>query len=161
MRLRNPMLLVFPLTFLMAVPVFSQVEKAAMRTTGISCGTCAALSEIYLRRLPQIDKIAISMSKESIMVSYKPGAEFRPQDLREALQKTDVGIVQLQVSARGRIQQQGGKHFFFAGKDKFVVLPPANGSHLPLDVPVMIEAMLNDKAAPMELKVMTVTPLKQ
>ena len=161
MRLRNPMLLVFPLTFLMAVPVFSQVEKAALRTTGISCGTCAALSEIYLRRLPQIDKIAISMSKESIMVSYKPGAEFRPQDLREALQKTDVGIVQLQVSARGRIQQQGSKQFFFAGKDKFAMVPSANGAHVPLDMSVLIEGILNDKAAPMELKVMTVTPLKQ
>ena len=30
---------------------------------------------------------------------------YADQDLREALQKTDVGIVQLQVSARGRIER--------------------------------------------------------
>src|SRR5690242_11234782 len=108
MRLRNQILIASLVTFSMSVPAFSQVEKAAMRTTGISCGTCAAFSEIYLRRLPQIDKIAISMSKESIMISYKPGADFRPQDLRDALQKTDVGIVQLQISAKGRLKQQDG-----------------------------------------------------
>ena len=160
MRPRNQMLLVSSLMVLLSGPAFSQVEKAAMRTTGISCGTCAAFSEIYLRRLPQVDKIAISMSKESIMVSYKPGAEFRPQDLRDALQKTDVGIVQLQVSARGRILQQGGKQFFAAGKDKFAVVPSANAPQIPSDIPLLIEGILNDKASPMELKVLTFTRLK-
>ena len=48
---------------------FAQVEKAAMKTTGISCGMCAAVSEVYLRQLPGIDKIKISLSQESIMVS--------------------------------------------------------------------------------------------
>ena len=149
------------LAFSFAIPSFAQVEKAAIRTTGISCGTCAALSEIYLRRLPQIDKIAISMSKESILVSYKPGAEFRPKDLRDALAKTDVGIVQLQISVRGQLQQQGTKQFFLAGKDKFTLVDSANAAQIPRDTPILIEGILNDKAAPMELKVMTVTRLKQ
>src|SRR4051812_36530476 len=99
MSFRKAMFLVSVLGLTVPISAKAQVEKAAMRTTGISCGTCAAVSEMYLRRLPQIDKISISMSKESIMVSYKPGASFNPKELREALQKTDVGIVQLQISA--------------------------------------------------------------
>src|SRR5213080_3333289 len=110
------------LTVITALPAAAQVEKVAIKTTGISCGTCAAVSEVYLRRLPEIDKIAISLSKESVMVSYKPGAAFRPKDLRDALQKTEVGIVQLQISARGRLQREGGKQFFIAGKDKFALV---------------------------------------
>jgi hypothetical protein len=161
MSLQKQMLLSLLIVLVFALPAFSQVEKAAMRTTGISCGTCAAFSEIYLRRLPQIDKITISMSKESILVTYKPGAEFRPQDLRDALGKTDVGIVQLQISARGRIQQQGNKRFFIAGKDKFAVVMPPNAPEVPSDMPVVIEAILNDKVAPMELKVMTFRRLQQ
>src|SRR5439155_1971087 len=43
-----------------ALPAAVQLEKVAIKTTGISCGTCAAVSEIYLRRLPSIDKINIS-----------------------------------------------------------------------------------------------------
>jgi hypothetical protein len=161
MSLQKQMLLFLMIVPVLALPAFSQVEKAAMRTTGISCGTCAAVSEIYLRRLPQIDKIAISMSKESVLVTYKPGAEFRPQDLRDALGKTDVGIVQLQISARGRVQQQGAKRFFIAGKDKFAVMTSPKASEIPTDMPVVIEGILNDKVTPMELKVMTFTRLPQ
>ncbi len=45
------------LTVITALPAAAQVEKVAIKTTGISCGTCAAVSEVYLRRLPSIDKI--------------------------------------------------------------------------------------------------------
>jgi len=64
-----------------ALPAAVQVEKVAIKTTGISCGTCAAVSEIYLRRLPSIDKINISMKNEPVLVSYKPGSWFQPKDL--------------------------------------------------------------------------------
>src|SRR5439155_27250481 len=56
-----------------ALPAAAQVERVAVRTTGISCGTCAAVSEFYLRRLPSIDKVDISLKNEAVMVSYKPG----------------------------------------------------------------------------------------
>ena len=52
-----------------------------------SCGVCAAVSEVYLRQLPGIDKIKISLSQEAIMVSYKPGAAFQPKSIRDALKQ--------------------------------------------------------------------------
>ena len=144
-----------------ALPTAAQVEKAAIRTTGISCGTCAAVSEFYLRRLPSIDKISISRKNEAVMVSYKPGATFQPKDLREALQKTDVGITQLQISARGRVQEQAGKRFFIAGKDRFLLVSAPNTPQLPSNTPVLIEAVVNDRTDPMELTIMTYKPLQQ
>ena len=144
-----------------AVPTAAQVEKAAIRTTGISCGTCAAVSEFYLRRLPSIDKISISRKNEAVMVSYKPGATFQPKDLREALQKTDVGITQLQISARGRVQEQAGKRFFIAGKDRFLLVSAPNTPQLPSNTPILIEAVVNDRTDPMELRIMTYKPLQQ
>src|SRR5260370_6778596 len=93
-------------------PAMAQVERVAIRTTGISCGTCAAVSEFYLRRMPSIDKINISLKNEAVMVSYKPGSTFQPKDLREVFSKTDVTVTQMQISARGRIQEQAGKRFF-------------------------------------------------
>jgi len=134
---------------------FAQVEKAAMKTTGISCGMCAAVSEVYLRQLPGIDKIRISLSQEAIMVSYKPGAAFQPKQLHEALKKTDVGIVQLQIGARGRIEGQGEKRFFAAGNDRFAVVSTPNGAEIPVNTPLAIEGILNDQAQPMELKILT------
>lgn len=152
--------LLFAIALASVMPGFAQVEKAAMRTTGISCGTCAAVSEIYLRQLGGIDKISISMSKEAIMVSYKPGAAFQPKAIREALKKTDVGVVQLQISARGRIQEQSGKRFFLAGMDKFAVTASPDSLQLPVGMPIVVEGILNDQAEPMELKILTFKPVK-
>ena len=144
-----------------ALPAAAQVERVAVRTTGISCGTCAAVSEFYLRRLPSIDKIDISLKNEAVMVSYKPGSSFQPKDLREVFQKTDVAVTQMQISARGRVQEQAGKRFFIAGKDKFLLVSAANSPQVPTNTPVAVEGVVNDRVDPMELRVMTVKPITQ
>jgi hypothetical protein len=143
-----------------ALPAMAQVEKVAIRTTGISCGTCAAVSELYLKRLPSVDKVAISMKNEAVMVSYKAGSTFQPKDLRDVLKKTEVGVTQLQVSARGHVQDQSGKRFFIAGKDKFVLISGANSAQIPLNTAVSIEAVVNDHVDPMELRVMSFKPVE-
>jgi len=138
---------------------FAQVEKVAVRTTGISCGTCAAFSEIYLRRLAGVDSIKISLSTEAILVSYKTGAVFQPKEIRDVLKRTDVGVLQFQITARGRVLEQGSQRFFVAGRDRFLLAAAADAPQPPPGSPVRIEAMLNDLVDPMELKVMTVKPI--
>jgi len=160
MKLQKRLLLGSVLALASAIPAMAQVEKAAMRTTGISCGMCAAVSEFYLKRLPSINKVSISLANEAVMVFYKPGTTFQPKDLREALKKSDVGITQLQISARGRVLEQGGKRFFVAGKDKFVLVDAANALQAPVDTPVLIEGIVNDRTDPLELKVITLKPIK-
>ena len=156
-----PPLLLLPLALLASTgSVFAQVEKVAIRTTGISCGTCAFVSEIYLKRLAGVDAIKISLSSEAIMLSYKPGAVFQPKDIRDALQKTDVGVLQFQISARGHLQARGDTRFFVAGRNRFVLTGGGNTPQIPSGTPVLIEATLNDQTDPMELRVMTVKPIK-
>ncbi len=92
------------------------------------------------------------------MVLYKPGAAFRPRDIRDALKKTDVGVTQFQISARGQVQQQNGKRLFIAGKDVFMLVP-STGLSVPADTPLVLEGILNDQTSPMELKVLTVNPI--
>ena len=161
MKLQKSILLLSVLALASAMPAFAQVEKAAIRTTGISCGTCAAFAELYLRQLAGIDKVTISRSNEAVMVSYKPGASFQPKDLRDVLKKTDVSVVQLQIGARGRAQEQGGKRYFVAGKDKFVLVEGAKTPQIPRDTMVSVEGIVNDRSDPMQLTVMTVKPVKE
>src|SRR5207302_3846631 len=160
MKLQSQFLLLPALLMALASPAVAQVERVAIRTTGISCGTCAAISEFYLRRLPSIDKVNISLKNEAVMVSYKPGSAFQPKDLREIFQKTDVAVTQMQISARGRVQEQAGKRFFVAGKDKFLLVSAANTAQLPSDTPISIEAVVNDRTNPMELRIMTFKPIQ-
>ena len=154
MKLQKHLLLLTTLILVSAVPLLAQVEKAAMRTTGISCGVCAVVAEVNLRGIEGVDKVSISKSSESVEVSYKPGAPFLPTEIRKALESYNVGIAQFQVSAKGRVQQQAGKQFFVAGKDRFVLSSAVNAPKVPLETPVVIEAILNDKLNPMELRVL-------
>lgn len=144
-----------------AAPAGAQVEKVAMRTTGISCGVCAAVSEVNFKRIPGIDKVKISLSQEAIMLTYKPGAVFSTQQIRDVLKPLDVGVLQFQIGARGRIQEEGGKRVFVAGKDKFLVAADARSSSAPLSTLIRIEAILNDRAEPMEVKILHSQPAPQ
>ena len=57
MKLENSLALLCTLLLWTAIPAMGQVERVAMRTTGISCGTCALVSEINFRRLAGVEKV--------------------------------------------------------------------------------------------------------
>ena len=142
-------------TLIFACSAQAQVERVAMRTTGVSCGTCAFFSEIYLKQLPGISAIKISLSQEAVMVTYKPGTAFRPDQLRQALKKTDVGVVQMQISARGHVERTEAGATLVAGRSRFKIQAPGSIPEIPAGVPILVEGILNDLATPMELKVLT------
>jgi len=160
MKLQKLVPLMPALMFAFALPAWAQVEKAAMRTTQLSCGVCAVVSEVQLRRIAGVDKVTISKSTEVVIVTYKPGALFLPEEIRKVLEPLKVGIAQFQVSARGHVQDQGGKRFFVAGRDRFVLTAAANAPKPPSGTPVLIEAILNDKLNPMELRVLSFKPVQ-
>jgi hypothetical protein len=142
-----------------AVPGRAQVEKVAVFTSGISCGVCAAVSEVNFRRMPGVDKVSISLSKEAIILTYKPGVAFNPHAIRETLKPLDVQVVRFQISARGRVQEQAGKRFLIAGKDKFVLAPFASSSAISPSAAVLVEGIVNDRIDPMEMKLLGLWPI--
>ena len=144
----------FLLALAFARPGMGQVEKVAMRTSGISCGVCAAVSEVNFKRLPGVDQVKISLSQEAIMLTYKPGAVFSPRQIRDILRPLDVNVTQFQIGARGRVVEENGKPFFAAGRDKFLIAADGKFAELPRNATVFIEGILNDKAQPMEIKIL-------
>jgi len=160
MKLQRSLMLMAVLIISGTVPALAQVERVAVKTVRLECGLCAVFSEIYLRQISSVDKIQISKSKEAVVMTYKPGATFQPAEIRTALKKTEVGVAQFQIGARGRLQEQAGKQFFVAGKDRFVLVPSPNSPKIPAGSTVSIEGVVNDTANPMELRVMTVKPIQ-
>ena len=151
---RNRILPLFLMVLWGARVIPAQVEKVAMRTTGISCGICAGLSEIYFRRLPGVDRVKISLKNEAIMLTYKPEAAFDPEAIRKVLEPLKVGVVQFQISVRGEVRESGGKQVLQAGKDRFVVRDTIDAPALPPNTPLRIEGILFDHVTPMEVKVL-------
>ena len=93
------------------------------------------------------------------MLTYKPGAVFSTQAIREVLRPLNVGVVQFQINARGQVRQLSGKSFFVAGKDKFL-LADKPAVPVPKDTPVIIEGILKDQVIPMELTILNFSPAK-
>jgi hypothetical protein len=158
-RLMNSAKRILPclvLALALVAPGTGQVEKVAMRTTGISCGVCAGLSEIYFHRLQGVDKVKISLSQEAIMLTYKPGAKFDPGAIRKILEPLKVGVVQFQIGVRGQVHQSSGKRILEAGADNFVLLDAIDSPDVPTGVLLRIEGIVFDRESPMEIKVIKV-----
>ena len=160
MKLRIQMLPITLLVLLAGMPALAQVEKVAARTKGLSCGACGAIVEVYLRHLPGVQDLSMSMSKELVLLTYKPGTSFDPFGIRDALDKSEVAVLQFQISARGHVHDEGGKRFFVAGKDKFLLVETAATPKVPSDTDVSIEGVVNDHPNPMELRILNSKPLK-
>jgi|SRR5919108_2485105 hypothetical protein len=114
--------------------------------------------EVALRRLDGVDKVSISISEQRFQLTYKPGSTFQPWDIRDAVAKAEVEVVQFRISARGRVQEERGKLFFVAGKEKFLLVA---SSKIPSAGPVSVEGAVDDSAEPLQLKVLKFNPLKQ
>src|SRR5262247_1217554 len=110
--------------------------------------------EIALRRLDGIDKISISIAAQRFQLTYKPGATFRPREVRSAVATANVQVVAFRVSARGRVQEEGGRRYFLAGKERFLLLPSSPA--IPSERLVLIEGIVDDSAEPLQLKVLQV-----
>jgi hypothetical protein len=72
-----------------------------------------------------------------------------------------VGVLQFQIGARGRIQEESGRRVFIAGRDKFLVANDARSAGAPMSTPIRIEAILNDRVEPMEVKILDFQPAPQ
>ena len=114
--------------------------------------------EVALRRLEGVDKISISMSEQRFQVTYKSGASFQPSEIRDAVAKADVEVVRFRITARGRVHEEGGKRFFVAGKDKFLLVASPK---IPSAESISIEGTVDDSAQPLQLKVLQFKLLKQ
>ena len=154
MKLRCRMIVLWALASMLVSPAAAQVEQVTIRTTGISCGVCAAVSEINFKRMPGIGEVRISLSQETIVLSYKAGSTFDPQQIRQVLQPLEVVALLLRVRARGLVHDENGKRFFLAGKNRFLV-QTENATPVPLDTPIVAEGITNEQPDSVNLKILT------
>ncbi|HEY2986247.1 MAG TPA: heavy metal-associated domain-containing protein [Candidatus Binatia bacterium] len=113
--------------------------------------------ETALRRLDGVDKISISTTEQKFQVTYKPGAVFKPAEIRAAVGKAGVEVLRFRISARGRVQDEGTQRLFFAGKQKFLI---AGAPKIPSGSPVSIDGIVDDSRQPLQLKLLHFTSLK-
>jgi hypothetical protein len=106
--------------------------------------------ETALLRLDGVANAASKTSKQMFVVMYKSGASFQPKAIRDAVGEIGVEVVRFHIMARGTVNEEDGRQFFTAGKDRFLVV---NSSKLPTDGTLGIAGTVDDSTNPPQVKI--------
>ena len=96
-----------------------------------------------------------------VFVTYNPNTHFECAALRNAAKEAEAAFLLIQIVARGRIVEEGDKHFLVAGEDRFLLIePPASAPPLPAasDAVLSVIASVDDSADPIKLKIVQSKP---
>ena len=105
--------------------------------------------------------MAVDETSNIVFVTYKPNTHFDTAILRAAAEKIDAVFLVIQVSARGRVVEEGKKHFFVAGPDRFLLVEPTGTApSLPAasDKVLSVIGNVDDSGEPIKLKILQSKP---
>jgi hypothetical protein len=106
--------------------------------------------ETALLRLDGVANAAAKTSKQMFVVLYKPGASFQPKAIRDAVSELGVEVVRFHIMARGTVNEEDGKQFFTAGKDRFLVV---SSDKQPTNCTLGIAGTVDDSTSPPQVKI--------
>jgi len=136
-----------------ALPAFAQIDRVVVEAVNgdIDCLPCAATIEMALKKVPGVAKVAVSMSKQMVAITFNEGAPFTPDQYRAAIAKAEVRVQSLHVAMRGQVEQEGDKQYFVAGKDRYLIVKAPEG--MPTGAPLGIMAEVDDSSKPIKFSV--------
>ena len=105
--------------------------------------------------------MVVDQQSNVVFVTYNPNTHFEPAVLRKAAKEADTVFLLIQIVARGRILEEGAKHFLVAGEDRFLLIePPASAPPLPAasETVLAVIASVDDSADPIKLKIVQSKP---
>ena len=101
----------------------------------------------------------VDQQSNIVFVTYNPNTHFEPAVLRNAAKEADAAFLLIQIVARGRIVEEGAKHFLVAGEDRFLLIePPAPPLPAASDTVLLAVASVDDSADPIKLKIVQSKP---
>lgn len=106
----------------------------------------------------------VDQQSNVVFVIYNPKTHFDPKIYRNAAEEADAAFLLIQIMARGRIVEEGEKHFLVTGDDRFLLIePPATAPPLPpaSETVLAVVASVDDSADPVKLKIVQAQPAEQ
>jgi len=153
MRLRSRVMAMVLWMAASAIPAVAQLDRVVVEAVegDIDCLPCAVTIEMALKQVAGVDKVAVSMSKQMVAITFLEGASFTPKQYREAIAKAEVRVSKFHLAMRGKVEQAADKQFFVFGKDRFLIVKSAKP--LPVGVPLGVMAGVDDSAQPYRITV--------
>ncbi|HLH76324.1 MAG TPA: hypothetical protein VKV28_05890 [Candidatus Binataceae bacterium] len=136
---------------LSTVPVHAQVLSATADVKGITCALCLPPLEQAARSQPGVGDVKISMSRQTVDMSYAKDAPLNFSALDQTLAGLNANVQRLRIVARGQVAGSAAKREFVAGKNRFLLT--AASPALPQGKPLIVTGLLEQGSGPMQLTV--------
>lgn len=72
---------------LISVASYSQITKAEIVATGLTCSMCSNAINKQLKTLPEVDNITTDLNTNTFTVQFKKGSVITPQRLKQSVEK--------------------------------------------------------------------------
>ena len=146
--LRRSLLVVTASLVFAALPALAQLDRVVAEAVDgdIDCLPCAVTIELYLKKVEGVNKVAVSMSKQMVAITFQEGARFKPKEYRDAIMMAEVRVAAFHLSMRGTVEQQGEQLYFVAGQNRFLIVKPPKD--LPIGATIGIMAAVDDSTEP-------------
>ena len=80
--------------------VMSQITKAEIRATGLTCSMCSNAINKQLKTVPEVVNVEIDLNSNTFTVTLKEGNELSPKIFKEKVEKAGFFIGSLVVTAK-------------------------------------------------------------
>lgn len=106
------LLLVFVMLFAV-INSYSQISKAEIIATGLTCSMCSNAINKQLKAMPEVEKVIIDLNANTFMVSLKKNSGITPQALRMSIEKAGffVGSMVLTVDVDNAVRVKDNTSF--------------------------------------------------
>lgn len=108
---------------------YSQISKAEIVATGLTCSMCSNAINKQLKSMPEVEKVMIDLNANTFMVSLKKNNAITPQVLRASIEKAGffVGSMVLtmdvdnaQLKDHGSFKNVSGTYVFIGNNENTI-----------------------------------------
>ena len=99
-------------SFGVAPGAFAQIETAKIQVDGLGCPFCVKGIEKHLKKVEGVNRLSTNLKKGEVTLEYAPGAVFNILALQRAVKRGGFTPGVVQITARGKVTQQGNDFVF-------------------------------------------------
>jgi copper chaperone CopZ len=84
---------------------FSQIKKAEIVATGLTCSMCSNAINKQLKKNKEVEKVTTDLNSNTFTVFFKESATTTPQSLKESIQKAGFFVGDMKVTYQVKSQK--------------------------------------------------------
>lgn len=97
----------------------SQITKAELTATGLTCSMCSKATYKQLSSIPEVEKIETDLNKTAFILHFKTGSTINPADLKTKVEDAGFSVGELVVFLKLDNQKAENNSSFVLGSNTY------------------------------------------